>query len=206
MKRSIVAMTLCVIALSEIAYLAGSHAYALAAAPETTPTPTPTPALAVIEIEPTAKPPALTPTIRPATPEPTPTPRWAPAVDYDEDDFTHLARYRHSSIPRRATLITQIVACEVVQNRTVNDGFPARVRNVLQSGDFGGYSWKSKYYKEDVFIADVVMRSWAAALDGNFNFRYTPRCGIYLNYSSDGRYCKVYDKDWRVVCDTSQFD
>lgn len=208
MKR-LIGYLLGIVALAAIAYITGSRAYALAAQPDApAPTPTPTPYVyrAVIETVSPSATPTITPTIRPVTPTPSPTPQWAPVTDYDEDDYTHLARYRHSSIPLNATLITQIVSCEVVQNRTVNEGFPNRVRSVLQSGDFSGYTWKSKYYKEDVFVADIVMRSWVAALAGNYNFRYTPRCGIYLSYSPDGRYCKVFDKDWRVVCDTSQFD
>lgn len=79
------------------------------------------------------------------------------------------------------------------------------MRTVLQSGDFGGYTSKSKYYKDDAFVADIVMRSWVAALNGDRSYRYTPWCGVYLSYTEDGRYCKVYDKDWHVVCDTSQF-
>ncbi len=114
MKRTIFAMTLFVIALAELAYLAGSHAYALAATPDETPTPTPAPIIELIEIEPTCPPPALTPTLRPATPEPTATPAWAPATGYDPGEFRCLARYCHTTIPSKATLITQIVACEVV--------------------------------------------------------------------------------------------
>jgi hypothetical protein len=206
MSRSSGVLILGIVLLGEIAYLMGSHAYALAAAPDVTPTPAPTPRVVVISAEPIEATPTITPSPRSATPTPSPTPHWAPDANYDNDDFTHLARYRHASVPRRATLITQIVACEVVQNRTINRGFPSRVRSVLQSGDFGGYTSKAKYYKEDMFIADVVMRSWVLAQTGDYSFRYTPRTGIYLSYSADGRYCKVYDAQWRVVCDTSQFD
>ncbi len=207
MKRATSALMLGIVMLSEVAYLMGSHAYALAAMPDASPVfvPSPTPSIVAIYTVSAEETPRMTPPPQTATPAPTPTPHWAPAADYDSDDFTHLARYRHSSVPDDATLITQIVSCEVVQNRTVNEGFPNRVRNVLQSGDFGGYTSKSKYYKEDSFIADVVMRSWVAALGGDRSYRYTPRCGVYLCYSDDGRYCKVYDRNWRVVCDTSQF-
>lgn len=206
MKRSAAAFILGIVVLIEVAYLTGSHAYALAAMPDASPEPTPT---ISVEILTTPDPTAtliITPTPFKATPEPTPTPRWAPAVPLDDAAFRCLARYRHSSVPNSATLITQIVACEVVQNRTINPGFPTTVRHVLLTGDFGGYKPDASFYKQDRMIAEFVMRSWAAATAGDYNYRYTPRTGIYLSYSKDGCYCKVYDKDWRVVCDTSQFE
>lgn len=209
MKRTATAFILGIVMLSEIAYLMGSHAYALAAMPDEPPAPIATPTLPIVILptvpaEPT---PRMTPPPQTETPAPTPTPHWAHAVDdYDMDDFNHLAMYCHSSIPESATLITGVVSCEVVQNRTVNKGFRDRVRYVLISGDFGGYSPRSKFYKEDRIIADIVMRSWSLAQAGDYTYRYTPRTGVYLSYSADGRYCKVYDLDWHIVCDTSQFD
>lgn len=206
MKRSAVAFVLGIIALAELAYLSGSHAYALAVMPDPIPTPTPEPSVEIVETAAPSATPALTPTMRPATPEPTPTPKWAPVAEYDQGEFRCLARYKHSTLPSNATMITQIVALEVPQNRTINTGFPNTVRYVLLSGDFGGYDPESKYYKSDRTIADFVMRSWAAAQSGDSSYRYTPWTGIYLSYSKDGRYCKVYDKNWRVVCDTRQFE
>ena len=205
MKRSIIAMTLGVVALAELAYVMGAHAYALAAAPDATPIPTPAPSIEVVEVVPTAPPPTLTPSPRPSTPEPTATPAWAPIATYDPGEFRCLARYCHTSIPSRATMITQIVSAEVVQNRTVNDGFPSTIRYVLLSGDFGGYDPDARYVKHDRLIAEFAMRSWAQALNGEYQYRYTPKTGIYLSYSKDGRYCKVYDAKWRLVCDTSKF-
>ena len=197
-----------VVLLMEIAYITGTHAYALAAQPDETPVPIPTPtqSIAVIETQEPDPTPIITPTLRPATPEPTKTPDWAPAVSLDSGEFRCLARYKHSSIPSDATMITQIVACEVVQNRTVNKGFPDTVRRVLLSGDFGGYDPESSFYKADRMIADFVTRSWAAALDGDYSFRFTPPTGIYLCYTDDNRHCIVYDAKWNVVCDTSQFE
>lgn len=208
MKRTAWALLLGIVVLSEIAYLMGSHAYALAAMPDepSAPIATPTQPIVVLSTVPAEATPRMTPTPQAETPAPTPTPHWAPATDYDEDDSTHLARYKHSSVPQNATLITSIVSCEVVQNRTVNEGFRDRVRYVLISGDFGGYNPRSKYYKEDRMVADIVMRSWALAQQGDYTYRYTPRTGVYLSYYADGRYCKVYDLNWRIVCDTGQFD
>jgi hypothetical protein len=205
-NRAAVALLLGVVMLGEVAYLMGSRAYALAAAPdEPTPT-TPTPYVAVMTTASAEETPRLTPSPRGTTPEPTATPGMAPATSFDQGEFRCIARYAHSSVPRRATLITQIVACEVVQNRTLNEGFPDTVRYVLLSGDFGGYDPSSKLYQHDKLIAEYVMRSWELMKTGDRSYRYTPHTGIYISYSADGRYCKVYDAEWRVVCDTSQFD
>lgn len=206
MNRSAVALILGIVMLSEIAYLMGSHAYALAAAPDEPTAPPPTPAVVIISTAPAEATPRMTPSPRGTVPEPTATPGMAPAATFDQGEARCLARYKHSTVPSRATMITQIVACEVVQNRTVNEGFPDTVRYVLLSGDFGGYDPSSRYLQRDKLIAEYAMRSWALAQEGDYSYRYTPRTGIYLSYSADGRYCKVYDKDWRVVCDTSQFE
>ena len=206
MKRSMVALILGIVALGEIAYLMGAHAYALAAVPDETPAPTPAPSVEIISAIPAVEPPRMTPTPRAATPAPTATPAMAPASGYDAGVLRCLARYHHSTVPSRATMVTQIVACEVVQNRTINPGFRDTVRYVLLSGDFGGYRPDCKYYRQSKLIAEYATHSWSLAQTGDRSYRYTPPSGIYLSYSADGRYCKVFDKDWRVVCDTSQFN
>ena len=209
MKKHIF-LLLVIVLLCGIAYFMGQRAYTLAAQePTPIPTATPTPyvAMCVITTNPTEPTPIITPTPYKATASPTPTPEPAQKTEYDTGEYRCLARFCKSCVPRNATMITTIVACEVPINRAVQEQFPNSVRYVLlQGNEFSGYSTDATPRQRDKLAADYAMRSYMAALNGDFTHRYTPFSGIYLCYSDDGRYCKVYDKDWNCVCDTSQFD
>ena len=209
--RSCFAYSLVIVALCEMAYLLGMNAYALAAEPEPSATPIATQEPITLELAPsdaqetaTEK---LTPTARPSTPEPTKTPEWADHCEYDDGEFRCLARFRRSCVSDKATWITQIVACEVVQNRTTQEGFPDSIRYVLiEPNEFAGYRPKASVRACDALAAEFAMRSFVEAKNGDFTHRYTPLTGIYLRFSDDLKYCKVYDKNWKILCDTSQFD
>lgn len=195
-----------IIGLAIVAIFAGQHAYALAAQPDPPPVPTPTVAMQTITAEPAAPTIALTPTPRIVTPTPSPTPEWPNEAEYDDGEFRCIARFRRTCVSDKATWVTQIVACEVPQNRSTQPGFPDTFRYVLlQPYEFAGYDPSAKPRKCDREAADYVMRSFAEALEGNFAHRYTPLTGIYLRFSDDNKYCRVYDKDWNLLCDTSQF-
>jgi len=209
--RSYFVYSLVIVALCEMAYLLGMNAYTLAAEPEPSATPTATPEPVTLELESeeplTTPKPELTPRERPSTPEPTKTPEWADACEYDDGEFRCLARFRRSCVSDKATWITQIVACEVVQNRTTQDGFSDSIRYVLlEPNEFAGYNPKASVRACDALAAEFAMRSFVEAQSGDFTHRYTPLTGIYLRFSDDVKYCKVYDKNWKILCDTSQFD
>lgn len=206
-NKSYLSYSLIIVTLCELAYLLGMNAYTLASEPEPSATPTVTPNVVEMnyEAEPTIDP--LTPAPRKPTPEPTNTPEWASPCEYDDGEFRCLARFRRSCVSDKATWITQIVACEVVQNRTTQDGFQDTIRRVLlQPNEFGGYNAKVHPRAGDELVAEFAIRSFAEALRGDFTHRYTPLTGVYLEYSSDLKYCKVYDKNWKILCDTSQFE
>ena len=209
--RSYLVYSLVIVALYEMAYLLGMNAYTLAAEPEPSTTPIATQEPITLELaspEPQIMPEAeQTPTARPNTPEPTKTPEWAEPCEYDDGEFRCLARFRRSCVSDKATWITQIVACEVVQNRTTQEGFSDSVRYVLlEPNEFVGYNPKAKIRACDALAAEFAMRSFVEVKNGDFTHRYTPFTGIYLQFSDDLKYCKVYDKNWKILCDTSQFD
>lgn len=210
-RRSCLIYSLVIVALCEMAYLLGMNAYTLAA--ELEPSATPIATLEPVTLEWVSSEPRTTPTSEltprelPNTPEPTKTPEWASAAAYDEGEFRCLARFRRSCVSDKATWITQIVACEVVQNRTTQEGFPDSIRYVLlEPNEFAGYRPKASVRACDALAAEFAMRSFVEAKNGDFTHRYTPLTGIYLRFSDDLKYCKVYDKNWKILCDTSQFD
>ena len=209
--RSYLVYSLVIVALCEMAYLLGMNAYTLAAEPESSATPivTPTPITLELALQESQKTPTAEPTqtARPSTPEPTKTPEWADPCEYDDGEFRCLARFRRSCVSDKATWITQIVACEVVQNRTTQDGFSDSIRYVLlEPNEFAGYRPKASVRARDALAAEFAMRSFVEAKNGDFTHRYTPLTGIYLQFSDNLKYCKVYDKNWKILCDTSQFD
>lgn len=49
------------------------------------------------------------------------------------------------AFPDKATWITRVASCEVVQDRTTQDGFPNTIEYVLlQPNEFGRYNAKAK--------------------------------------------------------------
>ena len=207
MRKRYAVYSLVVGLLIEIAYLLGMNAYTLASEPEPTPVPTPKTQVVGFKTEPQETLAPLTPIPRTPTPEPTPTHEWAAEAEYDQSEYRCLARFRRSCVSDKATWITQVVSCEVVQNRTTQDGFPDTIRRVLlQPNEFAGYNAKIHPRAGDELVAEFAMRSFAEALSGDFKHRYTPLTGIYLQFSDDLKYCKVYDKNWKILCDTSQFE
>ena len=206
MRKRYAVYSLVVGLLIEIAYLLGMNAYTLASEPEPAPVPTPTIQAVSFQIAPQETLAPLTPIPRTPTPEPTPTHEWAEEAEYDQSEYRCLARFRRSCVSDKATWITQVVSCEVVQNRTTQDGFPNTVRYVLlQPNEFVGYNPKAKIRACDALAAEFAMRSFVEVKNGDFTHRYTPLAGIYLQFSDDLKYCKVYDKNWKILCDTSQF-
>lgn len=165
--------------------------------------------LVICTVQPTSTPkvPVLTPVPRQVEPDPTPTPEWPALLEYDGYAGRYLARFRHSCVSDKATWPTQIASCEVVQNRTTQPGFPDTNKGVLlEPHEFDGFSTRGKLRSIDWLAADYAMRSFEEAKQGDYSHRYTPFTGVYLEFSADLQYCKVYDKEWRVVCDTSQFE
>lgn len=206
-RKPLLLYSLIIVGLCEVAYLLGMNAYTLASEPEPTPIPTPTIQAVAFHTEPQETLVPLTPIPRTPTPEPTPTPDWPEALEYDDTDFRCLATFRKSCVSDKATWITQIVSCEVVQNRTTQDGFPNTIRYVLlEPHEFDGYDSDARVRESDRTVSEFASRSFEEAKNGDFTHRYTPLTGIYLRYSDDNKYCKVYDKNWNIVCDTSQFE
>ena len=201
-------MTKCYIAfilfLCGAAYFLGMNAYTLATEPEPPATPSPTQeVIPVATIDMSTPTPCLTPTQRVPTPTPSPTPEWPEDVDFDEGECRCLARFLQSVVPSKATMITKIVACETVQNRVDSGKFKDTIRyTLLMHSEYPSYSPKARIIKENAEAAEFAMRSWVS---DDWVHRYTPPTGIYLRFSDDGKYVKVYDWDWNLVCDTEWF-
>lgn len=154
-----------------------------------------------------------TPTPEPAaTPVPTPMPTIAlpdfatlPQCDYDDADARCLSRAIYSVTPRNPTYATRIALAEVVQNMVDDGRYKDTIRyTLLMDSEFPSYdpdAYRSEINNE---VADIVMRSWMAAKDGDRQYRLTPATGVrFAFYNEKGAdYIIVYDWDWNVVFDS----
>lgn len=164
----------------------------------------PTPEIVVLELVPT-------PTAEPTPiPVPTPTPTERPALpdyDYDDADARCISRAIWSCVPIGATYDTKLAFAEVVQNMVADGRYKDTVRyTLLMDTEFPSYdpdAYRSEINNE---VADIVMRSWAAAQGGDRQYRLTPATGVrFAFYNEKGAdYIIVYDWDWSVVFDSGE--
>ena len=164
----------------------------------------PTPEIVVLELVPT-------PTAEPTPiPVPTPTPTERPALpdyDYDDADARCISRAIWSCVPIGATYDTKLAFAEVVQNMVADGRYKDTVRyTLLMDTEFPSYdpdAYRSEINNE---VADIVMRSWAAAQGGDGQYRLTPATGVrFAFYNEKGAdYIIVYDWDWSVVFDSGE--
>lgn len=128
-----------------------------------------------------------------------------PQCDYDDADARCLSRAIYSVTPRNPTYATRIALAEVVQNMVDDGRYKDTIRyTLLMDSEFPSYdpdAYRSEINNE---VADIVMRSWAAAQGGDRQYRLTPATGVrFAFYNSAGSdYIIVYDWDWNVVFDS----
>lgn len=208
MRKVNVLQLLLVLLLCEFAYLLGTQAYSLAATPPQSRCEPPIPAedKVVVELVKPSATPRITPTPRVPTPTPRPTPEWPGTAEIDEGETRCLARLAQSVMPANATFITKLVVFETVQNRVDSGEFKDSIRyTLLNRSEYPGYNPKARVTHENLDAATYAMLSWAEEKSGDRSHRYTPTTGVYICFSKDGRFVKVYDWDWKLVCDTSVF-
>jgi hypothetical protein len=151
-----------------------------------------------------------------ATPSVTPVPERKPTIalpdfatlpecDYDDAAARCLSRAIYSVTPRNPTYATRIALAEVVQNMVDDGRYKDTIRyTLLMDSEFPSYdpdAYRSEINNE---VADIVMRSWMAAKDGDRQYRLTPETGVrFAFYNEKGAdYIIVYDWDWNVVFDS----
>lgn len=130
-----------------------------------------------------------------------------PECDYDDAAARCLSRAIYSVTPRNPTYATRIALAEVVQNMVDDGRYKDTIRyTLLMDSEFPSYdpdAYRSEINNE---VADIVMRSWAAAQGGDRQYRLTPATGVrFAFYNSAGSdYIIVYDWDWNVVFDSGE--
>lgn len=130
-----------------------------------------------------------------------------PECDYDDAAARCLSRAIYSVTPRNPTYATRIALAEVVQNMVDDGRYKDTIRyTLLMDSEFPSYdpdAYRSEINNE---VADIVMRSWAAAQGGDRQYRLTPATGVrFAFYNEKGAdYIIVYDWDWSVVFDSGE--
>ena len=130
-----------------------------------------------------------------------------PRCDYDAADARCLSRAIYSVTPRNPTYATRIALAEIVQNMVDDGRYKDTIRyTLLMDSEFPSYdpdAYRSEINNE---VADIVMRSWAAAQGGDRQYRLTPATGVrFAFYNEKGAdYIIVYDWDWNVVFDSGE--